>query len=186
MNLQKSKLTNLTIIGLFAAITCILGPLSIMIPVSPVPISFTNLAIYVTVIILGWKKGTVSYLVYLFIGFAGVPVFSGFTAGPAKLLGPTGGYLIGFIFMALITGFFVEKFYEKKYMYVVGMILGTLVTYLLGTSWLAFQANMSFEAALFAGVIPYILGDAIKIALAMAIGPTIKDRLKKAGFLENK
>jgi biotin transport system substrate-specific component len=60
--------------------------------------------------VLGMKKGTIAVLLYLLIGLAGVPVFSGFTAGPAKLFGPTGGYLIGFILMALISGYFIDKF----------------------------------------------------------------------------
>ena len=72
-------------IAVMAAITCILGPLSIPIPISPVPISLTNLAIYLTVCLLGWKFGTISYLIYLLIGIAGLPVFSGFSSGFAKL-----------------------------------------------------------------------------------------------------
>ena len=182
--MKNLKTTNLTLIGLMTAVTCILGPLSIIIPISPVPISFTNLAIYFTVILLGWKKGTISYLVYLLIGFVGVPVFSYFTAGPAKLLGPTGGYLIGFIFMALIAGYFVDKYPGKIHMYIAGMVLGTIVTYALGTGWLAFQANMSFNAALFAGVIPYIPGDIIKIVIAAILGPSIKKQIIKAGYID--
>ncbi len=181
--MRNEKITNLTLIGLMAAVTCILGPLSIVIPISPVPISFTNLAIYFTVILLGGKKGTICYLVYLLIGFVGVPVFSGFTSGPAKLLGPTGGYLIGFIFMAMISGFFVDKFSGKIYMYVLGMMLGTIVTYALGTAWLAYQADMTFEQALFAGVIPYIIGDIVKIIIATILGSTIKKQVKRAGYL---
>lgn len=181
--MRNEKITNLTLIGLMAAVTCILGPLSIVIPISPVPISFTNLAIYFTVILLGGKKGTICYLVYLLIGFVGVPVFSGFTSGPAKLLGPTGGYLIGFIFMAMISGFFVDKFSGKIYMYVLGMMLGTIVTYALGTAWLAYQANMTFGQALFAGVIPYIIGDIVKIIIATILGSTIKKQVKRAGYL---
>ena len=124
------------------------------------------------------------HLVYLFIGFAGMPVFSSFTAGPAKLLGPTGGYLIGFIFMALIAGFFVKKFPDRIYMYIVGMALGTVITYLLGTVWLAWQANLNLKSALFAGVIPYIPGDVIKIIVAAVFGTTIRKRIKKAGYLD--
>lgn len=183
-SLMKNQNTSaLTLIGLMTAVTCILGPLSIAIPISPVPISFTNLAIYFSVIILGWKKGTISFLVYLLIGFAGVPVFSNFTAGPAKLLGPTGGYLIGFIFLALIAGFFVDRFPGKIHMYVTGMVLGTLVTYLLGSGWLAYQAGMTFQAALLAGVIPYIPGDIAKIIIAAVLGTTVKKQVKKAGYL---
>lgn len=181
--MKNQKIANLTVIALFTAIMCILGPLSIIIPVSPVPITFTNLAIFLAVIILGWKKGTISYLVYMLIGFVGVPVFSGFTAGPGKLLGPTGGYLIGFIFMAIIAGLIIEKFPDNKILHVAGMVLGTLVLYAFGTAWLAYQANMPFGAALMAGVVPYILGDAIKIIIALMIGHTVKSRVKKAGYL---
>ena len=182
--MRNSKINNITVIGLFTAIMCILGPLSIAIPISPVPISFTNLAICFTALILGWKKGTISYLVYLLIGFAGVPVFSSFTAGPGKLLGPTGGYLIGFLFLALIAGYFADRFPDKMHMIILGMVLGTVITYALGTGWLAYQANMSFKAALFAGVIPYIVGDVIKIIIAASIAPTIKKQAKKAGYLK--
>ena len=73
-----SKTKTITIIGVMTAITCILGPLSIPLPFSPVPISLTNLAIYFTIYVLGMKKGTISYLVYLLIGFIGLPVFSAF------------------------------------------------------------------------------------------------------------
>ena len=82
---KKSFTTfQMTLIAVMAAITCILGPLSIPIPISPVPISLTNLAIYLTVCLLGWKFGTISYLIYLLIGIAGLPVFSGFSSGFCK------------------------------------------------------------------------------------------------------
>jgi biotin transport system substrate-specific component len=181
--MRNQKTITLTLIGLMTAVTCILGPLTISIPISPVPISFTNLAIYLSVIMLGLKKGTISYVAYLLIGFVGVPVFSGFTAGPGKLLGPTGGYLIGFIFLCLIAGFFVDRFPGKRYMCAFGMVLGTVVTYALGSGWLAYQANMSFEAALVAGVIPYILGDIVKVVIATTLGITIKQQIKRAGYL---
>ena len=92
----------ITVTALMTAVTCILAPLSI--PIGPVPISLTNLAIYISLYLLGWKRGTISYLIYLLIGLVGIPVFSGFTGGPAKLAGPTGGYIIGFIAMAIIAG----------------------------------------------------------------------------------
>ena len=84
----------ITVTALMTAVTCILAPLSI--PIGPVPISLTNLAIYISLYLLGWKRGTISYLIYLLIGLVGIPVFSGFTGGPAKLAGPTGGYIIDY------------------------------------------------------------------------------------------
>lgn len=180
MNNRKINSNELTLIGLMTAITCILGPLSIPIPFSVVPISFTNLAIYLTVFILGRKKGTISYLLYLMIGLVGVPVFSGFSAGPAKLFGPTGGYLIGFIFLSLICGFFFHKFKGNIYMYAIGMTLGLFVTYTLGTAWLALQMNLTFIQALLIGVLPYIPGDVLKIITTVIVGPIFRKNLKKA------
>ena len=174
------KTKTMALIALMAAVTCILGPLSLAIPISPVPISFTNLAVYFTIYVLGTKRGTISYLIYLLLGLVGLPVFSGFTGGAGKLFGPTGGYLIGFIFMALICGIFMEKWPTKLYLHFAGMVLGTAVCYLFGTAWLAFQANMGFYAALAAGVIPFIPGDLVKIIIALLAGPLIRKQLKRA------
>lgn len=182
--MRNSKTANLTMIGLMTAVLCLLGPLSLVIPISPVPISLTNLAIYLTVILLGMKRGTIVTLVYLLIGFVGVPVFSAFTGGPGKLIGPTGGYLIGFIFLALIAGYAVDRFPGKISWAALGMVAGTLVLYGLGTAWLAYSAGMTFPQALFAGVVPFIPGDAIKIVFAIIIGFPVKKRLHRAGFLQ--
>lgn len=179
VNSKKINISEITIIGLMTAIICVLGPLSIPIPFSVVPISFTNLAIYFTVFILGWKKGTISYLVYLLIGLVGVPVFSGFSAGPGKLVGPTGGYLIGFIFLAIISGFFIEKFRGKILMYVVGMVLGLIITYVMGTAWLAIHMGLTFKEGLFMGVIPYLPGDVLKIVAATIVGPILRKNLAR-------
>jgi biotin transport system substrate-specific component len=121
----------------------------------------------------------------MLIGFIGVPVFSGFTGGPSKLLGPTGGYIIGFIVMSLIAGFFIDKFFDKWYLCLVGMVLGTAVCYAFGTIWLAYQANMSANAALAAGVIPFIPGDLAKIFVATFIGPQIRKRLVKINLFQS-
>ncbi len=181
---SKAKTTTLVLIGLMAAITCIMGPFSIPLPFNLVPISLTNLVIYFTMYILGMKKGTISYCIYLLIGLVGLPVFSAFTGGAGKLLGPTGGYLIGFIFLALISGFFIDKWGNNMWLCMTGMVLGTIVCYIFGTIWLAYQAHMNFEAALWAGVIPFIPGDVIKMIMAMLLGPQIRNRLRKAGVIE--
>ncbi|MCB2358578.1 biotin transporter BioY [Clostridium estertheticum] len=181
-NTKKINIHHLTLIGVMAAVICILGPLSL--PIGIVPISLTNLAIYFSVYVLGQKRGTLSYIVYLFIGLVGLPVFSGFSGGFTKLFGPTGGYLIGFIFMAFISGFFIDKFSTKIYMCFLGMLLGTIVTYIFGTAWLAYQLNMTFNASLAEGVLPFILGDIVKMVIASLIGPQIKKRLISAGLIE--
>ncbi|MCI9081269.1 MAG: biotin transporter BioY [Lachnospiraceae bacterium] len=177
---QKFSVRQLAVIGVMTAVTCILAPFSI--PIGPVPISLTNLAIYFSLYVLGMKKGTISYLVYLLIGFIGVPVFSGFTSGPEKLFGPTGGYLIGFIPMAVLAGILIDKFSSSRIISFLGMAAGTVICYGIGTAWLAWQAHLDWKAALFAGVIPFIPGDVIKIALAAIAGPEIRKQLIRAGL----
>jgi biotin transport system substrate-specific component len=179
---KKSNIYQMAIIAVMAAVICILGPLSI--PIGLVPISFTNLAIYFVLYTLGMKKGTFSYIIYMLIGFAGLPVFSNFSSGPSKVLGPTGGYLIGFIFMALIAGFFIDKFFDKWYLCFAGMVLGTVVCYIFGSVWLSYQANISASRALAVGVIPFIPGDLAKILIASLIGPEIRKRLIKANLFQ--
>ena len=177
----KNKTHMMVFTALMTAILCIMGPLSMPIPVSPVPISLTNLALYFICCLLGMKLGTASYLLYLLLGFAGLPVFSGFTGGAAKLLGPTGGYLFGFIFMTLICGWFFEHT-DKRILQFTGMLAGTAVCYLFGTAWLSRQANLSFGAALAAGVIPFIPGDIAKMLIAALIAPEIQKRIRKASI----
>ena len=177
---QKTNTRQLTLVGVMAAVTCILGPLSL--PIGIIPISLTNLVIYFAVYVLGRKRATLSYIVYLFIGLIGLPVFSGFSGGFTKLFGPTGGYLIGFIFMAFISGIFIDKFSNKIYICFLGMILGTIATYIFGTAWLAYQAHLTFNAALAVGVLPFIPGDLVKMVIASFIGPQIRKRLISSGL----
>lgn len=177
-NKQGFSVRQLAVIGVMTAVTCILAPFSV--PIGPVPISLTNLAIYISLYVLGMKKATMSYLVYLLIGFIGVPVFSGFSSGPQKLFGPTGGYLIGFIPMAIIAGILVDKFTCNKLICFLGMVAGSIVCYGFGTAWLAYQAHMDWKSALFAGVVPFLLGDAAKMLLAAIIGPQIRKQLIRA------
>ena len=169
----------IVLIGMMTAVTCILGPLSIPLPFSPVPISFTNLAIYFSLYVLGMKAGTVSYLIYLLLGFVGLPVFSGFSGGVGKLAGPTGGYLIGFIFMAIVSGWIIDRFPRKYLYHPLGLVLGTIICYAFGTIWLARQLNMTFIAGLGVGVIPYLPGDGLKILAALLVGPTLRKQIQR-------
>lgn len=174
------EIQTMTKIALMAAVTCILGPLSI--PIGQVPISFTNLAVYFAVYLLGTKKGTISYVVYMLLGLVGLPVFSGFQGGPAKLFGVTGGYIIGFVFMAAICGIFIDRWPDKYYMHFIGMVLGTAVCYLFGTVWFVILAKCNIVYALSVCVFPFIIGDIVKIIIAMLAGPQIRKRLVKAGL----
>jgi len=179
----EEKVREMALVGLMTALICLVGPMVVPLPMSPVPISLTNLAIYFGLYVLGTRRGCISYLLYLLMGFVGLPVFSGFSGGPGKLLGPTGGYLIGFVFMALIGGWFIDRWTDNLAACFAGMALGTAVCYLFGTLWLAYQGQMTFPVALAAGVLPFLPGDACKIAIAMLAGPQVRKRLKKAGLV---
>ena len=169
----------LVLTALMTAIICILAPLSIPIPISPVPITLTNLVLCFGLFILPWKQLCLSYIVYMLLGLCGLPVFSGFSGGLGKLAGPTGGYLIGFLFLILIGGFFMtlSDGQHQLLFALAGLVLGSLVMYLFGTLWLAFQMHLTFIQALFAGVIPYLPGDILKIVLALLLGPQLRKRI---------
>lgn len=172
----------IALIGLMTAVICVLGPVSFPLPISPVPVSLGVLGILLAAYLLGMKWGTVSCLVYLLIGLVGVPVFTGFSGGLGKVLGPTGGYLIGYIFLALSTGFFVGKWPAKWQLHLAGMILGAAAMYLFGTLWLAYLMKYSFLEALWAGVILYIPADLVKMVITLSLGGLIRRRLMKAGL----
>ena len=142
---RQSKNYTMVITALMAAVTCILAPLSI--PIGPIPISLTNFAIYLSLYLLNWKMGTLSYIIYLLVGLVGLPVFSGFTGGLGKLAGPTGEYIIGFIPMAIIAGIVIDKFTNRG-LQLLGMIVGTIICYTFGTIWFCFQSGYTVSAAL--------------------------------------
>lgn len=180
----NEKIKNLTVIALMAAILCILGPLTI--PIGVVPITFINLAIFIIIYILGMKKATISYLIYLLIGLIGIPVFSGFRGGVQKLMGPTGGFLLGFILMIIISGLVIDKFSSNKIICIIGMIVSIWVVYLCGTLWLSYSANLPLPVAFAKGVIPFILEDIVKIVIAAVAGPILSGRIAKAGVAVEK
>lgn len=176
---QKIKTKQMVLIALMTAVTCVLGPLSIPLPFSPVPISLTNFAIFLAIFVLGMKNGTISFIIYLLLGAVGVPVFSSFRGGLQVLAGPTGGYLIGFIFLALIMGFALDHFDRKLVPTIIGMIIGMAICYAFGTVWLAKLLSLSFKEGLMMGVIPYLPGDAAKIIIAAIVGPKLYGATQK-------
>lgn len=177
---KKSKTHIMVATALMTAVTCVLAPMSITI--GPIPISFTNLVIYLSLYLLGWKMGTVSCVVYILIGMVGLPVFSGFSGGIAKLLGPTGGYIIGFIPMAVIAGLVIGKS-GKRLFHFLAMVVGTAVCYTLGTVWYCTVTGTGAVAALSMCVFPFIPVDIAKMVIVMIVGPMLKKRLRNSGLL---
>lgn len=184
------------IVGLMTSITCILGPISIAVPFSPVPISLGLFGILLTSALLGAKLGTFSCALYLLLGLVGLPVFSGFTSGIGVLLGPTGGYLLGYLIVSVCSGMFCHtknkqtsakvSFEHNKsapLLQGAGMACGLILCYLSGSLWLAYVMNITFTNALLVGVLPYIPADLIKLILAIWLGRLIRKRLVKARLI---
>ena len=170
------KLRDLTLTAIFAALLCVASPWSI--PIGPIPITLATFVIYLAGALLGWKRGTMAVAVYLLLGLAGLPVFTGFAGGAAKLVGPTGGYLVGYIPCALLTGILSERF-RRTWADVTGMLLGTVVLYALGTVWFCIEAGSPLGHALTVCVLPFLPGDAGKIAAAAALAAVLRPALNR-------
>lgn len=181
---MERKLTTyqMAVTALMAAVMCVLGPLTV--PIGAVPISLANFVICLTAWLLGPKFGTLSVAVYLCIGLIGVPVFSGYGAGLAKLAGPTGGYLVGYLLLALIGGLFIEKSNGNPVVSGIGLVLGDAACYVLGTAWFVFQMQCELGYALSVCVYPFIALDLAKIVVSCVVGALLRKRLVQAGVLK--
>ncbi len=177
---KQSKLTvkSMVFTAIMAAVICIAAPFSIPMP-GLVPVSLATFAVYLAGALLGGKKGTLAVVIYILIGAVGLPVFSGFAGGFAKLLGVTGGYIIGYVPCVLLTGIFADKFSAKIWALPLGMVLGTIALYAFGTVWYMIQTGSALVPALLGCVVPFLIGDAIKIALATALAFPLKSRLRE-------
>lgn len=177
---QSSSIYPLAMTAVMAAVMAAAAPFTIA--VGPIPLSLCTFVIYLTAYVLGWKRGTAATLVYILLGAAGLPVFSAFGAGLGKVLGPTGGYILGYLPLAAIAGLAVERFPRNRPAQLAGMVLGTGVLYAFGTGWYCFQSGTALGPALMACVAPFLPGDLVKMAAAMALGPVLRDRLARAGL----
>lgn len=174
---DKSKTLDLVYIGVFSTLITVCSWITI--PMA-VPITLQTMGICLTAGLLGMKKGTLSVLTYILLGAIGLPVFSNFGGGLGVLFGSTGGYIIGFIFTALIVGFASDKFKGKALPLIISMIIGVLICYAFGTAWFAvvYAKNgspTSLATILGCCVAPFLIPDAVKIALAALL----TNRLKK-------
>lgn len=172
------KTGKLTYVSLMTAILCIAAPVSVNI--GQIPVSLSTFFIYLFIYISGWRYSTVSVCVYIAIGTVGFPVFSGYTGGIAKLLGPTGGYIAGYIFIALIGGFLTEKAGRSFAATLVSYIAATAVLYIFGTAWFIVIMKTDILAALSICVFPFIIFDLIKIVLGIIVGKKARKLLKYA------
>ena len=170
------KLNDMTMIAIVASLICVAGPLSIA--VGPIPLSLASFAVYLAGAILGKKRGTIAVALYLLIGIIGVPVFSGFSGGFQKIAGVTGGYLIGYLPCAWLSGLgaeYIDGDKRTKWIFPALMLLGTAVLYTIGTAWFMVQTGKALGGALSLCVVPFLPGDAIKmLCVSFIVSPVRK------------
>ena len=168
-------------IALMAALISVSAPLSI--PIGNVPISLATLTIMLSGALFGRKIGALSTILYILLGIIGIPVFAGYSSGIGVILGMTGGYVVGYIPLAYLSGLFAELGKNKtgiKQLFIqfTGMILGTLVLYIIGTIYFEYIMQLPLWSALMACVIPFLPGDLVKMILVVILSKRLK-QLKK-------
>lgn len=161
--------------ALFAAFCAVCSQLTI--PIQPVPITLGTFAVLLAGGFLGSRYGLMSIVIYLLLGAAGVPVFSMMRSGISVIMGPAGGFIIGFAVMAFVTGLISENFgYDFKTM-VLASLCGTLGCYILGISWFIFLTGTGIWSAFILCMLPFLPGDLAKILLASFLVSKYRGRL---------
>lgn len=171
----------LTMTAAFSAAMAILAPWSV--PLGPVPLSLCTLVIYLSAWLLAPGRAAAATAVYVSMGAVGLPVFSGFLGGMGRLVGPTGGYILGYLPLSVICALSAKRFAPRRWLCMLGMVLGTVVLYVVGTAWFCVQTGTPVEGALAVCVLPFLPGDLIKMAVALLLGPVLRDRLSRTGLL---
>ena len=171
---MNERLKTITYSAVFTAFIAVCSWITVPLPPPFVPFTMQTFAVFCAAGLLGTKKSLYSIFVYIFLGAVGAPVFSGFKGGLSVLLGTTGGYIIGFIFTALIIGIAVNKFGRKIHVLIFSMLIGLAVCYIFGTAWFMIiytstKGAVALGTVLGWCVLPFIIPDILKLSLAVFI-----------------
>jgi biotin transport system substrate-specific component len=175
---MQTKTRTLVLCAVMAAVLAILSPITI--PVGPVPFTLGFFAVFLTGAMLPPAAAAASLSVYILLGAIGLPVFSGFQAGPQVLAGPTGGYVAGYFIIAIATSFVVRRT-TKFGVRLAAALAAMAACYALGTLWYMLVTQSTFAAGLMVCVIPFAIPDTIKAMLALALANVLRRRLQKGG-----
>jgi biotin transport system substrate-specific component len=180
-------------IAVFTAIIAVVSQLSVPMPAG-VPMTLQTFIVPMAAVVIGTRNGTLSTMLYILLGAVGLPVFAGMRGGIDALLGPTGGFIFSFPFMALITGVgytlaikISGKINKKAAFYgvfLVGQLLGVVFNYLIGMLWFSKVTGNSMAGAFVACVAPFIVTSVIKMMMVTVLGPVLKKRMVRSGVLE--
>lgn len=176
--MKKSQ--KLVLAALLTALTAICSQLQIPLPM--IPINLALFAVYLSGALLGARWGALSMAAYALLGAVGVPVFAGFGSGPAALFGKTGGYILGYVFAAAAVGFLSRRWGMSFGKLCAAMLVGMLLCYLFGTAWFMALTGMGLMQSLSYCVLPFLPGDAVKIALAALVAVKLQKPLRVMGL----
>ena len=167
-----NKTAEMTKMALMVAMNCVSAYIIIPLPFSLSPLALQTLIVNLTGYVLNAKQAFMTMLVYLLVGLAGVPVFTGGSAGPGKLFGPTGGYIIGFLFTAVFLAYFRGEKYSFKRYALLGCVIGIPLIYVFGVVQLKLITGMGWDKAIMTVALPFIPLDIVKcLAAAVIAGP---------------
>ncbi len=165
--MKNSKVRKMIMCATFVAISALLA--QFVVPIGAVPINFALIGVFIATGVMGTKGAVVTEIVYIALGIVGVPVFAGFQAGFGVLLGPTGGFIVGYIFTALITSILIKVIKP-----IPAMLVGLLLCYALGCAWFAISQRVTVLSAFYVTVLPFIIPDVIKIIISSFVIAKIK------------
>lgn len=180
MTATKSKTYDMVYIAVFAVLMAICSWISIP---TAVPFTLQTFGVFLAIGVLGGRRGSLAVLVYILLGVIGVPVFAGFTGGIGILLRNTGGYIVGFLFSALVMWAMEMLLGKKAWVLALSMVVGLVVCYAFGTAWFMVvyakdAGAIGITTALGWCVFPFVIPDLIKIALAMALSKRLAAMIK--------
>ena len=167
------RIKSIVLCGVLTALMCVLCPIAL--PLNAVPVTLATLVIYLIASTSDVHTSLISVTIYIVLGCIGLPVFSGFNGGIGHILGPTGGFIVGYIPLTL----YVSLFGRGKLMRAIGICIGTLMLYIIGCFGYCIYTNDNFVTAVSLCVLPFLPGDVIKIILTLLIYPKLKRIIKK-------
>jgi len=163
--------------SLMAALTAVGA--YIYIPVGPVPIVLSSFFVLLSGLLIGGRWGLITMGLYLLVGAMGIPVFAGGKGGLAHFIGPTGGYLFGYVLSACVAGYISERGRGSAVLDIMGIVIGSLSIYLIGIPWLKVVINLSWSKSFMVGMAPFLIGDVVKGAAAFIVARSVRPILSR-------
>ncbi|BDI22713.1 biotin transporter BioY [Herbiconiux sp. L3-i23] len=166
--IARSLVTDGALVVAGAALTAVLAQVAI--PLWPVPITGQTLAVLLVGGALGMARGAIAMVLYAIVGALGAPIFSDASAGWSVLLGPTGGYIVGFVLAAALTGWLAEREWDRRFLGgMVSYLAGSAIVFAVGLPWLGFTLGLTVEQTLVSGLYPFIVGGIVKAVVAAGL-----------------